>query len=417
MPKVFHPGKGIGLRAPNFLLLLAVCLASIPSQSQTFTLLHSFAGAPDDGAIPAAGIILDRAGNLYGSTAYGGQSVNAGTVFRYSPASGVLTIFAFDGTSGSEPLGELAIQGDNVYGTTYYGGTGYCGVLFGVSAKGSETVILNFGDDNNNYVCNPTGGVALDPAGNFYGIDRLYGNSSEGQIFQISPSGELTPLYSFMGSPDGAVPQAIPLRDEAGDFFGTTTFGGLDACDSLAAPGCGVVYEDSSAGESVLYSFTNYDTDGSFPMGTPVMDAQGNLYGTTYAGGVYDLGIVFELSPAPGSGICPGGTNQGNGWCETILHDFQGTDGAHPNSGLVLDTKGNLYGTTYQGIGKTQYGTVFKISNAPLPELTTLHTFAGPPNDGAYAAGTLVSDSDGNLYGTTQLGGSSNLGTIYKLSR
>jgi uncharacterized repeat protein (TIGR03803 family) len=313
--------------------------------------------------------------------------------------------FAFDGNDGFEPGGALTLdENGNVYGIAQKGGTGYCGVLFEIPAEGSESTILNFGSN----VCNPNGGVGLDSQGDFYGVSRYQGTSSSGQIFQISPSGELASLYSFMGSPDGAQPMAVPLLYNAGNFFGTTAFGGVDACSALAAPGCGVVYEYSSLGESILYSFTNYDADGSFPMGTLVMDAKGNLYGTTYAGGVHDLGIVFKLSPP---------AKQGEGWKRTTLHQFSGgLDGAHPSTGLVMDSQGNLYGTTYQGIGKTQYGTVFMISNARPINLTTLHTFAGPPNDGAHPAGALAVDALGNLYGITQEGGNSNLGTLYKLS-
>jgi uncharacterized repeat protein (TIGR03803 family) len=405
MLRALGRGSRTGKQARNvFLLLLAAGLffpASSQSQTYTFTLLHSFAGAPTDGAMPAGGMIFDTAGNLYGTTVYGGSAVNAGAVFSYSPASDAVSIsFAFDGNNGFEPGGALTIDGNgNVYGIAQKGGTGYCGVLFEIPAEGSESTILNFGYTN---VCNPNGGVGLDPQGDFYGV-------GSGQLFEISPSGGFASLYSFMGSPDGALPMAIPLLYNASYFFGTTAFGGLDACDSLAAPGCGTVYEYSSGGgESILYSFTNYDTDGSFPMGTPVMDAKGNLYGTTYAGGVNDLGIIFELSPP---------AKQGGGWTRTTLHQFSGaSDGAHPSAGLVMDSQGNIYGTTYQGIGKTQHGTVFKFSTARPRKLTTLHNFAGPPNDGAYPAGALALDANGNLYGITQVGGNSNLGTLYRLS-
>jgi uncharacterized repeat protein (TIGR03803 family) len=356
--------------------------------------------------MPAGGVIFDAAGNLYGTTVYGGSAGNAGAVFSYSPVSDSVSIaFAFDGNNGSEPGGALTLDGNgNVYGIAQGGGEAGCGVLFEIPAEGSESTFLNFGSTN---VCNPNGGVELNSQGDFYGISEFQGTSGAGQIYQISPSGAFASLYNFMNSPDGALPMATPLLSNAGNFFGTTAFGGVDACSALQE-GCGVVYEYSSLSESILYSFTNYGTDGSFPMGSLVMDAKGNLYGTTYAGGLADLGIVFALSPP---------AKQGEGWKRTTLHQFSGgSDGAHPGGGLVMDSQGNIYGTTYQGIGKTKYGTVFKFSTTPPRQFTTLYTFAGPPNEGAYPAGVLALDAQGNLYGITQGGGNSNLGTLYKLS-
>jgi uncharacterized repeat protein (TIGR03803 family) len=195
-----------------------------------------------------------------------------------------------------------------------------------------------------------------------------------------------------------------------GNLFGTTALGGGFTCpNSNQGYGCGVVYEYPPNGPySVLYSFTNNGTDGFFPLGTPVMDSKRNLYGTTYAGGVYGLGVVFELQPP---------AVQGGQWTETILHEFRGgADGAHPMAGLVLDPQGNIYGNTYEGGEGTGYGTVFKISNSKPRTKTVLHTFSGAPNDGAYPAGALILGPDGNLYGTTQEGGISNLGTLYRLS-
>jgi uncharacterized repeat protein (TIGR03803 family) len=257
-----------------------------------------------------------------------------------------------------------------------------------------------------------------------------------------------TVLYSFKGGSDGCTPQSRLTSDGAGNFYGTTAFGGL---------GAGTVFELSPNGsggwkETVLYSFTG-GADGSVPYFSYVLfDSEGNLYGTTYGGGVYGYGVVFELSPV------------GTGWTETVLHSFAGgTDDANPLNGLIMDTAGNLYGRTYASGGGN--GSVFELSKsgdgwtkqviysgAPgfagltmdaagnifgvasnggaidvafelLPNgnggwnPTVIHTFSGGTTDGLVAEGTPVLDHAGNLYGTTLGGGSKNNGTVYKLSR
>lgn len=388
-------------------VLLNGCLASLPSEAQTYTLtlLHSFAGTPQDGASPAAGMVFDAAGNLYGTTPYGGGDLNYGTVFKYSTSGLEGVLFQFNGDNGAYPQGPLAIDANgNLYGTTYEGGASDSGTVFEISAAGSESTIYDFPYPP----AQPIGGLALDSAGNLYGVD-LIGAGGSGDLYELTQSGVYTTLYSF----NFPYQPAGPFRDNMGNFFGTSAYGGDLTCPTSKDNGCGFVYEYTAAGNySVLHAFTNQGIDGFFPFGTPVMDSQGNLYGTTYAGGNHGLGVVFELSP-PGK--------KGGAWKETLLHVFNGgTDGAHPSAGLVLDSQGNLYGTTYQGGtsqgGKAHYGTIFMIRNERPRKETILHYFAGAPNDGAYPAGALVLDSLGNLYGTTQAGGSSNLGTLYKLS-
>jgi uncharacterized repeat protein (TIGR03803 family) len=276
-------------------------------------------------------------------------------------------------------------------------------------------------------------------------------------------------LYNFCSQPncvDGANPVASLMPDAAGNFYGTTELGGANRS--------GTVFELSPNGvggynETVLYSFCSLQncTDGSHPDSYVTSDGGGNLYGTTYYGGLFSsgsysgYGTVFELSPEPGGG-CPGGSNTGNGWCETVLYSFMSKpDGAFPFSGLTWDQYGNLYGTTYRG--GSGAGTVYELSpngsggwdeqviygsggyagltidgagnlygadefkNGHVFELSpngfggwnasVLHTFKGGPSDGAGPEGTPVLDSSGNIYGTTVGGGDTKgFGTVWKLT-
>jgi uncharacterized repeat protein (TIGR03803 family) len=416
---------GISVRVPLFLVLvLTTCLVPI-SDAQTYTLLHNFTGAPD-GAMPNAGLIFDPTGTyLYGTTAYGGGADNPGTVFKSTLSGNESIQFSFEGVGefpydASYPLGPLAIDtSGNLYVVTYgpiqYAqGYDVSGTIFEISAKGSGSILDVLGGTPSG-PAEPMGGLGLDSAGNLYGVveEGAAPAGSCGDLFEFSTKKPYTytTLHEFIGvaGGDGCFPNSGPLRDGIGDLFGTTAWGGQSGCPTAADFGCGTVYEYSASNKySVLYTFNGID--GFSPLATPVLDSDGNLYGTTYAGGVHGLGIVFELSPP---------AKKGKGWKETILHQFSGgKDGAHPSAGLVLDSKGNIYGTTYQGglASTTQYGTVFMISNSRPRTKTVLHYFAGAPHEGAYPAGALVFDSQGNLYGTTQAGGSSNLGTLYKLA-
>ena len=279
-----------------------------------------------------------------------------------------------------------------------------------------------------------------------------------------------TVLYNFCSQPncaDGENPVSSLTPDGAGNFYGTTQLGGAHMY--------GTVYELSANGrggysETVLYSFCSLQNcgDGSSPDSYVTFDGHGNLYGTTYYGGLYasggysGYGLVFELSPEPRGG-CPGGSHSGNGWCQTVLYNFTSTpDGAFPFSGLTWDANGNLYGTTYGG-GSETTGTVYELSpkgnggwneqviynrggyaglmidgtgnlygaddsgNGHIFKLspngsgawnaTILHTFKGGPGDGSNPEGTPVIDKAGNVYGTTVSGGATKgLGTVWKLT-
>ncbi len=249
---------------------------------------------------------------------------------------------------------------------------------------------------------NPDAGLVRDAAGNLYGTTVNAGSYNNGTVFEVSATGKEKVLHNFAGSPDGAEPYGGFLtRDGKGNLYGATFWGG--------AYGGGTVFElPKKAPETILYNFGSAAgfADGQSSSGV-IRDALGNLYGATPYGGAYStFGTVFAMTPAGD---------------ETVLYNFQGgNDGGEPQSPLIRDWKGNLYGTTFQGggLGCTGYGgcgTVFKVTLSGTE--TVLHSFSGPPNDGQFPAAGLVRDSKGNFYGTTPQGGTSGNGTIFMLTK
>lgn len=303
--------------------------------------LHSFSGGPD-GGYPYAGLILDAAGNLYG-TADAGGAHNCGAVFEMPAggAEGVLYSFTGTGGDGAHPLAGLVRDAaGNLYGATADGGASGFGTVFELSAGGAETVLHSFtGRSDGEY---PEAGLFQDGLGNLYGTTYAGGAAGFGTVFKIDGKGNETVLYSFRGGADGEYPSAGLVRDAAGNLYGTTNSGG--------ASGDGMVFKVSPAGkETVLHSFKG-GKDGEYPYASVIRDAAGHLYGTTYGGGASGWGTVFEIDP----------TGK-----ETVLYSFAGAaDGASPEGGLVQDAAGHLYGTTKYG-GAFGAGTVFELSPAP----------------------------------------------------
>ncbi|HEX3430214.1 MAG TPA: choice-of-anchor tandem repeat GloVer-containing protein [Rhizomicrobium sp.] len=309
----------------------------------TKTILYSFAGGTD-GSHPQ-GLVMDKAGNLYGTTASGGGSgcfdnAGCGTVFEMG-ASGTKTVLhAFKGANdGGEPLGGLIIDGKgNLYGSAAEGGggcdSGYgCGAVFRVAPDGKEKVIYGFaGPGQGDGEWPGAVRLARDSAGNIYGTTQSGGAHSYGTVFRLSRDGTETVLYSFTGGSDGGGPYAGVILDAAGNLYGTTPYDGDLNCDY--GEGCGTVFKIASDGtETTLYTFTDTGANAS-PMAPLVMDSAGNLYGTTYG---FSPGGVFKLSPS--------GT-------EKLLYTFTGgTDGGQPLGGLFMDKRGRLYGTTQSGGG------------------------------------------------------------------
>ena len=249
------------------------------------------------------------------------------------------------------------------------------------------TVLHSFGSGTDG--SNSRASLIRDTQGNLYGTTDAGGGTGYGTVFMMSPSGVEKVLYSFPGNgTNGESPWGSLVRDSQGNLYGTTFYGGV---------GSGTVFMTTRAGvETVLHNFTA-GADGADPWAGLLRDAQGNLYGTTYMGGLYNNGTVFQVTPS--------GT-------ETVLHSFLGADGAWPLGALVQDASGNLYGTTYVG-GAYNYGTVFKLTLSGT--VTVLYSFTGGV-DGAKPYGSLVRDAQGNLYGTTFYGGANNHGTVFEVS-
>jgi uncharacterized repeat protein (TIGR03803 family) len=386
-------------RAGSTALTLAVVLVSglAPAQSPgTFTLLHSFKGSPDSGANPYAGLVRDTEGNFY-STTYRGGTSNFGTVFKLDSAGAETDLYSFSGgKDGGYPYSGLVrdAAGD-LYGTTNYGGSSREGTVFKVDTSRGETVLYSFGSCDTDG-CAPWGGVVLDQAGNLYGT-TIEGDGADGRgtVFKLDAGGSETLLHKFVGYPsDGAYPfYTNVLMDAKGNLYGITEQGG--------ASNEGMVYKLSATGKlTVLHNFTGGKKDGCYPNGTPAMDKNGNLYGTTEQCGSSRRGIVWKVSPKG---------------AETVLHNFAGAtkDGAGPRAGVIMDTKGNLYGNTYGG-GASGLGTVYELNETG--KLTLLHSFAGYPSDGSNPIGGLIRDTKGDLYGTTLRGGGVGYGTVWSLT-
>ena len=373
---------------------LAIVVAMIGSatrvaQAQTYKSLYSFSGS--DGATPQGDLLLDSAGNLYGTTRAGGAS-DQGTIFKVDSNRHLTTLHNFDYTNGATPAAGLFLDSAGVlHGTTSEGGSnaclpGGCGVIFSIDAVGVYTVEYFFtGADG----ATPMSTLVSDASGNLYGTTRFGGTVGRGTVFKLDTQGTLTTLYNFLGGEDGMSPFAGLVGDGAGTFYGTTEAGG-------GPFNYGTVFAvDSSGNESIVFPFTTRP-EGNNPLAGLIRDDAGNLYGTTGSGGT-NGGVVFKVD------------SKGN---ETVLHAFRSADGRFPFAKVIRDSAGNLYGTTHQG-GALGYGAVFRLE--PSGKLRVLHSFLGGRDQGAPLSG-LVRDSAGNLYGTTSRGGVNQSGTIFRIS-
>jgi len=334
----------------------------------TYSLLHTFGGGKTDGSGPDnASPVFDASGNLYGVTAYGGAgacsgrtTTGCGTVFKYSAVGTYSIVHSFKGSpnDGYGPDGGLVVDAKgNVYGTTMAGGiensgcgnAGSCGTIFKISSEGDESVLYRFCSEEK---CadggEPTGGMQIDSEGNLYGTTAGGGTHLHGTVFKFSVSGGYKVLYDFCADADctdGAGPEGSLALDSKGNLYGPTLTGGV-ACSSSSAEGCGTLFTITTAdkGFSVLHSFGSLVT-GIEPEGGVVVDASDNVFGTTAFGGAHEVyGTIFEYNKAKGF---------------TLLHSFDGADGAGPYATL-LDVKGVLYGTT-DGLTDGP-GTVFELT-------------------------------------------------------
>jgi uncharacterized repeat protein (TIGR03803 family) len=294
------------------------------------------------------------------------------------------------GVDGAAPFsGVIRDSADNLYGTTSLGGAAGAGVVYKLAATGQELPLYAFtGGNDGGY---PSVGVIRDSAGNLYGTTEGGGTAGEGVVYEVAPTGQESVLHTFTGGADGGLPVAGVIRDSGGNLYGTTQVGG--------AEGVGVVFELNPGGqESELHTFTG-GADGAIPGSGVIRDADGNLYGTATQGGTANWGVVYKLDTA------------GN---QTVLYNFSGgADGGFPVAGVIRDSAGNLYGTSYggTGIGFAGFGVVYKIDIND--QETVLYTFTGGA-DGGYP-NAVIRDSAGNLYGTANAGGTAGFGVVFKL--
>jgi len=397
---------------------LLLIFAAAPAEAQTFTVLHTFTGA-QDGANPYNGLVMDRAGNLYGTAKFGGNN-GFGVVFKLS-RGGSGWIFTplhdFAGAEGSSPTTVTIGPDGNLYGTTEFGGAGGscqglgCGVVFKLSplptrcagflCPWSVTVLHRFtgGADGGR----PFSGVIFDQQGNIYGTTSQGGQFAGqcagngcGVVYELSLSGGTwteSVIHTFSGGADGLSPYAGLIFDSTGKLYGTTPYGG-----SLNA-GTVLVLTPSGSGwtHSILYNF-QAGADGTYPYGGLTFDHAGNLYGTTDIGGDINCacGTIYQLSPSSG------------GWTHAVLYAFTNTNGdRYPQASLFIDASGNLYGTTPGGADTPPYGNIFKLaaSNGNWT-YNSLYEFTDGA-DGGHSYSTVLMDANGNLYGTASDGGSS----------
>ena len=395
------------------LLVLALFCAAVPTASfaQEFATLTSFGGANGNG--PVAALIQGADGDFYSTTVNGGVGNGSdiclppyggcGTVFKVTPSGTVTALYSFcsqsNCTDGSFPRSALVQTSDgSFYGTTVMGGAYTYGTVFKITPAGVFTQLYNFCAQRN---CPdgfwPVGGLVLASDGNFYGTTQGGGTHGYGTVFKITPTGSLTTIYNFCAQTrctDGSQPEAALIQATDGNLYGTTWAGGR--------VGAGTVFRITLAGAlTTLYSFN--DNYGAAPEAPLIQATDGNFYGTTGEGGLNSdycspasCGTVFKITPS--------GTL-------TTLHTFNGADGGFALAGLLQAADGNLYGTTWNG-GANGFGTVFKTTLSGT--FTLMHSFTG--FEGGATEGAFLQAADGILYGITGQGGTNNFGTIFTLT-
>ena len=408
--------------AARVVILCLVGFAASAARGQTYQVIHNFTGGVD-GANPWAGLTIDAGGHLYGLAEGGGNGTcvfygtsGCGTAFKLTLKNGgwvFAPLYSFRGRSDGEfPVAAMTIgPNGSLYGTTAGGGEGTCtfyqstgcGTVFNLKPTPTRPPtpltpwlenVLHLFTGVADGATPVVGNLIFDKAGNLYGTTAYGGAFGQGVVFELSPSGSgwtETVLYSFAGGNDGGAPYSGLVFDNAGNLYGTTSYGGGPGCGGL---GCGTVYELMPSGsgwtEQIIYSFQG-GNDGAEADGGLIIDQSGNLYGGTYNGGSGGGGTVYELTPSNGN------------WTLSVLYSFPGTQWGLANR-LAMDLAGNLYGTTQYG-GANGDGNVFELTpNNGSWVYTDLHDFTYG-TDGGGPVGALVLDSSGNLYGTAFGGG------------
>ena len=385
--------------------------------------LYSFTGGTD-GRYPWGNISLDASGNIYGATVLGGDlrcdsggygGAGCGVIFMIQSSGEESVLHSFTGrTEGANPNGGLILDSaGRLWGTTQLNGPGGLfgrGVVFDLTHQGNgtwtETVVHGFANPGDGE--QPSSRLVADASGNLFGTTQKGGNHNSGTVFEVTRTGgnwKRHLIYSFKNGKDGAAPVGSLIFDSSGNLYGTTQYGGGSGrCHYQTGPiHCGTVFKlthqtDGSFSESVLYAFKG-KTDGALPRSALVFDANGNLFGTTFSGGLKNQGTVFELTPTS------------NGWTESVISNI----GGHPVSTLTVDSAGNLYGTNQGYYQRKVQGTVFELLHAQSGwTKKVLHSFTGPP-DGSQPFAGVIFDANGNLFGSTIAGGSHGFGSVFEL--
>lgn len=369
----------------------------------TETVIYSFTGG-DDGADPTTALTEGTDGYLYGTTSAAGANGSGGTVFKITTA-GVLTVLHsfMNGTftDGSGPSGVIQGTDGSFYGVTTHGGATGNGTVFKITPTGTEAVLYSFvnglGDG-----FNPSGNLIQASNGSFYGTAPSGGAYGNGVIFEITPSGQESVLYSFDASAnDGYSPGSGVIQASDGNLYGTTPGYGPDVNKSF-----GAVFKVTLSGqETLVYTFQGQTaSDGQLPEAGLIQGGDGDFYGTTSEGGTGLSGTVFKLTPA---GV------------ETVLSNFNAggstsVNGYSPVASLIQASDGNLYGSNNLGGAHNNDGTVFQIT--PQGVTTLVYAFGANSNDGSDTQANLIQASDGNFYGTTRGGGTYGYGTIFRIT-
>lgn len=404
----------------SLLVVLITCALALGQ----YKVLYNFGSNPLDGNTPNGALALDGRGNLYGTTSFGGASCeDCGVAFELSPSGrgawteSIIHNFGSSGDGVSPDGGVVFDQSGNLYGTTLHGGSHNAGVVFELSAPVSgsnwtETILWNFGDGGPHDAALGVGELALDESGDLYGA-TLAGGVGYGTVFELTPSQNgwvESVLYEFCTAypmcPDGVQPMAGPILDDQGNLYGTTWLGG-----AAQGEGWGVVYQlsPSSGGtwaETTLHQFSRQT--GGRPVSPVTFDDKGNFYGTISQGARHGCGGLFKMTPS------------GNGWVESAM-PFNGEDGCVPQGGVFVDSlRQNVFGTSKSG-GRFNGGAAFQVGSRGVKVIHSFCSQASCP-DGDQPTGSLtVIGTTG--YGTTLEGGTSSAcgqlgcGVVFQISR
>jgi len=358
--------------------------SGLGSAAATYTDLHDFAGA--DGESPSANVTVDKTGNVYGTTDFGGVN-GEGVVFQMAQDGTETVLYSFTGgNDGGAPDGGVLVKPKGtIYGTTGSGGSSGNGTIFQLSTKGKLKVLHAFGGNDGSFI---RGNLVADKQGNIYGTALFGGVNDDGTVYKYGSDGTFSVVHAFNGD-DGEFPEHGLAIDKDGNLYGVTAFGGTD--DN------GTVFKITADGTfSTLYNFTG-GADGGFLYGTVAVDKDGNVYGNAAGGGADDNGTVFKIAA--------------NGTFTTLYTFTGGTDGGDPEGNMLVVGK-NLYGAASGGGDPScQCGAIYKVDSKGHE--TVLHAFLGSDGEG-YSAG--VTSGNHLLYGTAG-GGANNDGVVFSVTK